>query len=97
MSFLLSDNRHRLSGMVIQGDGKDIYTDHSHKTTCPWYPQHSGLDVCSAVIMIPIEYALVRHLKISTANFLTLCEVEVYEGKKSLNTLRMKQITNNIR
>jgi len=81
MHISLSDNRHRLSGMVIQGDGKDIYTDQSHKTSCPWNSPYSGLDVCSAVIMIPIEYAFVRYLKISTANFLTLCEVEVYQGK----------------
>jgi len=81
MPILFSDNRDRLSGMVVQGDGRDIYTDHSHKTTCSWNSQHSGLDVCSAVIMIPIEYAFVRYLNISTVNFLTLCEVEVYEGK----------------
>jgi len=78
---MFTDLRARLSGMIVSGDGTDMYRDTSDKQTCPWQYSYAVTDVCNSVIQIQLDYVPVRHLKIETANYLTLCEVEVYVGK----------------
>jgi len=80
-NILFADNRARLSGMLVTGNGVILYKDDSTKTSCSSYPAE-GTDVCSDVIRIPIETAsAVQHLTIATnASYLTLCELEVFAG-----------------
>ena len=65
--------------MEIEGDGHLIYKDPSQKTKCSSYPPN-GTDVCSDVILIQLNRTSVRQLTISTENYLTLCEVQVFGG-----------------
>jgi len=74
------DERTRLSGMRIKGDRRLIYKDPSQKQTCSWSYPLEGTDVCSDVISIPLNGPSVQKIKISTDNFLTLCEVKVFGG-----------------
>jgi len=79
MSSSFTDTRSRLSGMQIKGDGHLIYEDHSRKHChLPFPPE--GTDVCSNVIRIPFNATSVRILNISTDDYLTLCEVQVFGG-----------------
>ena len=57
-----------------------LYKDSSSLTDCTVY-KTSGTDVCSDIITIelPGNY-LVRYMKISTDDYLMLCEVEVFAG-----------------
>ena len=75
-----TDDRKRLSGMNITGDGRLIYKDLSQKLACsdPYPPK--GIDVCSDVILIPLNGPSVGNLTISTGDYLTLCEVQVFGG-----------------
>jgi len=78
--FSSTDERTRLSGMQIKGDGHFIYEDPPPKITwCSSYPPE-GMDVCSDVIRIPLNGTSVRKLKMSTYDYLTLCEVQVFGG-----------------
>ena len=79
---LFTDLRARLSGMIISGDGTEIYRDLSHIQSCSGHNVYTETDVCNSVIRIQLDFVPVRYLKIETANYLTLCEVEVYGGKK---------------
>jgi len=81
MAMLFTEDRARLSGMIISGDGTKMYNDSSHKQICFWQYAYADTDVCNSVIQIPFDNVPVRYLKIETANYLTLCEVEVYVGK----------------
>jgi len=82
--------RTRLSGMIIKGSNSardqetQLYQDPLHApviTDCNGYYPESGTSVCSDVIDISVNNDLhVRHIIISTANYLNLCEVEVYAG-----------------
>jgi len=65
--------------MQITGDERLIYEDQSQKTTCSFYLPE-GTDVCSDVIRIPLNRTSVRKLTISTDDYLTLCEVQVFGG-----------------
>jgi len=65
--------------MQIKGDERLIYEDRSQKTTCSSYPPQ-GTDVCSDVILIPLNRPSVGNLTISTDDYLTLCEVQVFGG-----------------
>jgi len=65
--------------MQIKGDGHLIYQDPHPKNKCLSYPQE-GTDVCSAVIRIPLSGQSVQKLTISTDDYLTLCEVQVFAG-----------------
>jgi len=78
---LFTDLRARLSGMIISGDGTEMYRDTSQKTFCYFQYSYANTDVCNSVIQIPFDSVPVRYLKIETANYLTLCEVEVNVGK----------------
>ena len=80
ISISLTDDRTRLSGMQIKGDGHLIYEDRSQKTSCYFLYPLEGTDVCSDVIRIPLNGTSVRNLTISTNNYLTLCEVQVFGG-----------------
>ena len=79
-----SVERTRLCGMVIKGDSTVLYRDTSHITNCYEYPVY-GTDVCSDIIIIPIQLACVRYFRIETHNYLNLCEVEVYGSKCMFN------------
>ena len=70
--------------MVIKGDGREIYKDSSNKQECQKNYPSEGADVCSDVIRIAINREPVQELTISTNNYLTLCEVQVFGGKKVL-------------
>lgn len=71
--------------MVVMGNGIQIYEDSSNKYSCSnTYPLEED-DVCSDVISIPITKTSVRELTISTNHYLTLCEVQVFGGKKKHN------------
>jgi len=74
------DNRARLSNMVVTGDGKELYKDASNKEECFDTFPNEGLDVCSDVIAIPVHGSSAQNLNISTADYLTMCEVEVFAG-----------------
>ena len=79
--------RTRLRGMVITGiisldvNGNQLYKDTSTKTSCSTYPKE-GTSVCSDIIKISIiSNQLARFIKISTTDYLNLCEVQVFAGK----------------
>ena len=75
-----TDERTRLSGMQIKGDGHLVCEDPSPKISrCYSYPPE-GTDVCSDVIRIPLNGTSVRTLNILTGDYLTLCEVQVFGG-----------------
>ena len=78
---LFTEVRARLSGMIISGDGTAIYRDLSHIQSCMWHNVYTDTDVCNSVIQIQLDFVSARIVKIETANYLTLCEVEVYVGK----------------
>ena len=60
-----------------------LYKDTLSKTSCSNTDyKDSGTDVCSDVITIELAGKdLVRYFKISTTDYLMLCEVEVFAGK----------------
>jgi len=80
MSISSTDERTLLSGMQIKGDGLLIYEDRSQKQTCSFLYPPEGTDVCSDVIRIPLNGPSVQKIKISTDDYLTLCEVQVFGG-----------------
>jgi len=60
-----------------------MYKDTSSITRCIYV--ESGTNICSDVIAIELAgQDLVRYFKISTTDYLMLCEVEVFAGKNSL-------------
>jgi len=81
--------RTRLSRIIINGSNSardqetQLYQDPPPLIMgCNGYYPASGTSVCSDVIHIPVSNdLLVRHINISTANYLTLCVVEVFAGK----------------
>jgi len=84
---LPSGDRARLSGMVINGfstiDGKktELHRDKSDIDNCTGQYTNTNYPVCQDIIMIPLSTDEVRYVKISTTDYLTLCEVEVFAGK----------------
>jgi len=70
-------------GIVTQ-----LYQDTSPKTTlCDGYYSVSGTSVCGDVIELPINSKqLVQTVNISTASYLTLCEVEIFAGMHYINS-----------
>jgi len=81
--------RTRLSGMIIKGSNSardqetQLYQDPLPVISdCNGHYPASGTSVCSDVIHLTVENdALVRYINISTANYLNICEVEVFAGK----------------
>jgi len=82
----VSDTRTWLCGMQISGStfssvGHVLYQDPSNITSCNGVYGYSGMNVCDDVIEIPINTSYYTQLlTVSTANYLTLCEVQVYAG-----------------
>jgi len=82
--------RARLSGMWIAGktnlDGGFVllYTDTSNITKCTSSMSGTnGTSPCDDVLVIPINNMhLLQFIKISVANYLQLCEVQVFAGKR---------------
>jgi len=80
--------RARLSGMVITGstssDGKgtELHRDQSNVSDCTRKYTNQAYPVCQDIIAIPISSDQSwQHVKISTIDYLMLCEVEVFAGK----------------
>jgi len=78
--------RARLSGMVITGSisadgrGTELYRDSSNVADCTDKYTNPAYPVCQDIITIPVSMDDVRYVKISTTDYLTLCEVEVFAG-----------------
>ena len=66
--------------MEIKGDGHLVDEDPSQKTSCNSLYPPEGTDICSDVIRITLNGTTVKKLKISTGDYLTLCEVQVFGG-----------------
>ena len=88
MSFIFKDIRARLSGMEIDGNTMSsdgfvlLYRDTSNITSCPMYGME-GTSPCDDVLLIPIiSTQLFQFIKISVANYLQLCEVQIFAGKR---------------
>ena len=82
--------RARLSGMVINGStstdgsGTELYRDQSNVKNCTGKYTNTAYPVCLNIITIPISSDQSwRYVKISTTDYLMLCEVEVFAGKPS--------------
>ena len=90
---MLTGARGRLRGMTIQGItpsntvGFDITNYDSNGPSCTSdNAQLNGTSVCDDVILIPVNSGTeVQFVQISVNNFLTLCEVQVFAGKRYLN------------
>jgi len=92
----LTVERARLTGMWIIGttvtNGSEtlLYQDTSNVRNCSGHYVPSGLSVCSDIMTIPISgHHLVRFVAIYTANFLMLCEVQVFAGKTNTLTINI--------
>ena len=80
--------RARLSGMVItgststDGSGTELHRDQSNVADCTGKYTDPAYPVCLDIITIPISSKQSwRYVKISTTDYLMLCEVEVFAGK----------------
>jgi len=70
-----------ITGAALSGFGDTLYKDPTNITACNGVYGYSGLNVCDDVIEIPINTSYYTQLlTISTASYLTLCEVEVFAG-----------------
>jgi len=85
---LHAGERARLSGMVISGsistdgNGTELYRDLSNVADCTGKYTNVAYPVCLDMIRIPISNDQSwRYVKISTTDYLMLCEVEVFAGK----------------
>ena len=60
-----------------------LYQDDGSKTTCGSNDYGDrGTNICGDILMIPItNTGVFSILRISTANYLTLCEVQVFAGR----------------
>jgi len=80
------DDRARLSGMEITGAAFSgpsgiLYKDPTNITACNGVYGYSGQSPCDDVIEIPINTSYyAQFLTITTASFLTLCEVQIFAG-----------------
>jgi len=81
--------RARLSGMVItgststDGSGRELHRDNSNVENCAGKYTDQRYPACLDIIRIPISSDQSwRYVKISTTDYLTLCEVEVFAGKR---------------
>jgi len=82
-------DRARLSGMQIGGYTSpggsyvSLYKDDGRKTTCGTNDYgDTGTSICGDILLIPItNTGVFSILRISTANYLTLCEVQVFAGR----------------
>ena len=79
--------RARLSGMVITGsistDGNrtELHRDMSNVTDCFGKYTLPAFPACLDIITVPISSdQSLRYVKISTTDYLMLCEVEVFTG-----------------
>ena len=80
--------RARLSGMKITGststEERVLHQDTSNVDDCDGKYTDPAYPVCQDVIQIPITSSLSwRSVKISTKDYLMLCEVEVFAGRFS--------------
>ena len=59
-----------------------LYQDDESKTTCESKDYNdTGTSICGDILLIPItSTGVFSILRISTANYLTLCEVQVFAG-----------------
>jgi len=85
---LHAGERARLSGMVItgsisaDGNGTELHRDESNVIDCSGKYTNQSYPACLDIIMIPVfSDQSWRYVKISTTNYLMLCEVEVFAGK----------------
>jgi len=81
---------------ISMGDPVILHQDALTKTKCIRY-ESQGSDICGDVIDIPVNNTSpFQYVKITTPNYLTLCEVEVFAGMTILLTLliymQMKQL-----
>jgi len=81
-------DRARLSGMVITGststvgNGTELHNDKSNVKNCAGKYTDQRYPACLDNIMIPMSSDQSwRYVKISTTDYLMLCEVEVFAGK----------------
>jgi len=67
--------------MTFSGPGHIIYKDTTNLTLCNGVYGYSGQSPCDDVIEIPIATSYYTQLlTISTASYLTMCEVQVFAG-----------------
>ena len=72
---------------LSMGDPVLLHEDTSTKTECISFVSQ-GSDICGDVIDIPVNNTSpFQSVKITTPNYLTLCEVEVFAGMTILLTL----------
>ena len=74
--------------MKIQGsnstDGpfEELYRDAENRLSCVNHYNDIGTSICGNILLINITSThMFQIVKISTASYLTLCEVEVFGGK----------------
>jgi len=66
----------------IDGNGTELHRDQSNVANCSGEYTNQAYPVCQDIIMIPISSDQSwRYVKISTTDYLMLCEVEVFAGK----------------
>jgi len=88
MNAFITEVRARLSGMKIEGRTRSadnfvlLYQDPSNITACneSMYGTE-GTSPCYDVLLIPISNTILfQFIKISVANYLQLCEVQIFAG-----------------
>jgi len=87
-TFLLSDARTELSGMLVTGSNNTrkedvvLYKDTTNLTQCSEY-RSFGDSVCDDVFFISVNRDQhVRYVTISTNTVVTLCEVQIFPGER---------------
>ena len=70
-----------ITGATFSVPGHILYKDPTNITACNGVYGYSGQSPCDDVIEIPINTSYyIQLLTISTASYLTLCEVQVFAG-----------------
>jgi len=91
---LYTETRARLSGMLITGSSSEagsevvLFHDTSNIENCSGKYTDTNKIVCLDTIDITVSNnELLQYVKISTTDYLMLCEVEVYAGNETLACL----------